>query len=235
LRAITGDSGPEVAQRDASVDSIGGLVKQLSLGCLVVTAMMASPWSASAQQPGVDVSRAQGNVPGQAQQAQAAVSDVVRKWGIGVDGGVGLNPELIMFGAHGTFGPIFKPSIQFRPGIEFGVGEVTTLFGINLDVTYTFSGSNAQGGWAPYLGAGPNFTLSHQGFDSADFSSTTTTTTTVTSNGTTTTRNRFNFSDTDFDGGFNFIAGARRDKMFVEMKATAYGVKNVRLMAGFNF
>lgn len=170
-------------------------------------------------------------MPGQARQAESAVSNAVRKWGIGVDGGVGLNPELIMFGAHGTFGPIFRPSIQFRPGIEFGVGELTTLLGINLDVTYAFPGVNER--WTPYLGAGPNFTLSHQGFNSNDVSNSSTTTTTT--NGTTTTTNRFNFSDTSFDGGFNFIAGARRGGLFVEMKATAYGVKNVRLMAGFNF
>jgi hypothetical protein len=49
-------------------------------------------------------------------------------------------------------------------------------------------------------------------------------------------RNRFDFSDTDFEGGVNFIAGARnRNGVFVEMKATAYGVSNVRLVVGFNF
>ena len=34
----------------------------------------------------------------------------------------------------------------------------------------------------------------------------------------------------------NFIARARRrNGMFLEMKATAYGVSNVRLLVGFNF
>ena len=198
--------------------------------------MVGVPAIGSAQQisPAAQVSNAQENVPAQAQQAQSAVSSAVRKWGVGVDGGVGLNPELLMFGAHGTFGPIFTSSIQFRPGLEFGVGEVTTLFGINLDVLYTFPGSTAQTRWSPYIGAGPNFTLSHQGF-SADDTSSSSTTSTVRGT-TTTTSNRFDFGDTNFDGGFNFIAGARsRGGLFVEMKATAYGVKNVRLMAGFNF
>ena len=49
-------------------------------------------------------------------------------------------------------------------------------------------------------------------------------------------RGRFDFSDTDLDGGMNFIVGMRRQSgMFFEMKATAWGVSNVRLLAGFNF
>ena len=49
-------------------------------------------------------------------------------------------------------------------------------------------------------------------------------------------RGRFDFSDTDFNGGMNFIVGMRRQSgMFFEMKATAWGVSNVRLLAGFNF
>jgi hypothetical protein len=163
---------------------------------------------------------AQGNVPPAVSQAERDAESAVRRFGIGVDGGVGLDPELIMFGAHGTFGPIFRPAIQFRPGIEFGIGELTTLFGINLDVLYSLTGSTS-GTWTPYLGAGPNFALSHRGFDTQ---------------GEDDDRNRFDFSDTDFNSGFNFIAGARRaNGLYIEMKATAYGVSNIRLLAGFNF
>lgn len=47
---------------------------------------------------------------------------------------------------------------------------------------------------------------------------------------------RFNFSDTDSDGGVNFIAGARTARgVFFELRATAWGVSNIRLMGGFNF
>jgi hypothetical protein len=160
----------------------------------------------------------QQNVPAPAQQAEDKVERTVRRFGIGVEGGVGLDPELIAFGAHGTFGPIFTPNITFRPGIEFGVGEVTTTFGINLDVLYTLPGATRTTRWTPYAGAGPNFSLSHKGFE------------TSTGNG------RFNFSDTSFESGLNFIAGVRnRSRMFLEMRATAYGVSNVRLLAGFTF
>ena len=144
----------------------------------------------------------------------------VERFRIGVEGGVGLDPELIQFGAHAAFAPIFSRNAEFRPGIEFGVGEVTTVFGINLDVLYSLPGATGQTRWMPYVGAGPNFSLSHRSFESDPDDD----------------RNRFDFSDTDFDSGFNFIVGVRSQRgAFFEMKATAYGVSNVRLLAGFNF
>ena len=159
----------------------------------------------------------QGNAP--AAPAQGAVEDFVERFRIGVQGGIGLDPELIIFGAHGAFAPIFHPRVEFRPGIDFGVGEVTTTFGVNLDVLYRLPGSTGR--WRPYFGAGPNFALSHQNFEVGDDVDDT---------------NRFDFSDTDFETGFNFIAGARTaGGMFVEMKGTAYGVSNIRLIVGFNF
>ena len=47
-------------------------------------------------------------------------------------GGVGIDPELIAFGAHGTFGPVFARNLAFRPGIEVGTGEITTFLGVNI-------------------------------------------------------------------------------------------------------
>jgi hypothetical protein len=177
-----------------------------------------------------------GNVPAAAQGAADDAADVARRFRLGAEAGVGLDPELIMFGGHGSFGPIFTPRVNFRPGVEFGLGEVTTLFGINFDVLYTFPGGAGRGRWAPYVGAGPNFTLSHKGFDTDETDKVDTGTTTTTTGTTSTdTPSRFDFSDTDFSSGFNFIAGARRGGMFFEMKATAYGVSNIRLLAGFNF
>jgi hypothetical protein len=205
-------------------------------------ALLLLPDVASAQQPSSSAAAASAqaaNVPAQAQRAQDETEAIVRRFGGGVDGGIAVDPELIMFGAHATFQPVFKNAIAFRPGIEFGIGELTTLFGINLDVTYTLP--NSAGRWRPYVGAGPNFSLSHQGFSTTDTDHVTTPTgtgtTTVTTTGTITEdRSRFDFGDTDFTAGFNFIAGARATNgLFVEMKATAYGVSNVRLMAGFNF
>jgi hypothetical protein len=167
---------------------------------------------------------AQQNVPPAVQRAAADVESTARRFGVGVQGGIALDPELIDFGAHATFGPFFNPAIQLRPGVEFGLGELTTMFGINVDVLYTIPGFTSDTRWLPYVGGGPNFSLSHRGFeadaDDDDGGE----------------RGRFDFSDTDFNGGMNFIVGMRKQSgMFFEMKATAWGVANVRLLAGFNF
>ena len=173
---------------------------------------------------------AQQNVPAPAQRAAAEAESAARRFGAGVQGGIGLDPEIIDFGAHATFGPIFRPNVQLRPGIEVGLGEITTLFGINVDVLYTFPGYTSDTRWIPYVGAGPNFSLSHRGFETEEGDH-------VDVDGTDDEDvGRFDFSDTDFEGGMNFIVGMRRQSgMFFEMKATAWGVSNVRLLAGFNF
>jgi hypothetical protein len=94
-------------------------------------------------------------------------------------------------------------------------------------VLYSLPGSTARSQWRPYIGAGPNFALSHRGFETDDPDNI---------DGEDDDRNRFDFSDTDFEGGMNFIAGARsRGGLFFELKATAWGVSNIRLLAGFNF
>jgi len=212
---------------------VGGVVKKVVFvkAVAVATAVLLFPHAGAAQEATAQTllapaglsqsaSDQQSNVPVAAQRAQGDVERAVNRFRIGVEGGVGLDPEIIIVGAHGSFAPVFSPRIAFRPGVEFGFGEVTTLFGINLDVLYTLPGSDARTQWTPYVGAGPNFALSHRGFE-ADA---------------TADRNRFDFGDTDFNSGFNFIAGARaRNGTFLELKATAYGVSNVRLLVGYNF
>lgn len=184
------------------------------------------------------VTTAQQNVSPAVQQAEADVERAARRFRVGIQGGVGLDPEILDVGLHGAFGPFFTPNVAFRPGIELGIGEVTTLFGINLDVLYTVPGFRGDTVWIPYVGAGPNFGLSHRGFETDDVGnvdgvSASATGTTVDDDDE---RNRFDFSDTDFNGGMNFIVGMRKQSgMFFEMKATAWGVSNVRLLAGFNF
>ena len=82
----------------------------------------------------------QGNVPAAVQDAESAVERAVERFGIGISGGVGLDPELVIFGGHATFAPIFNRNVEFRPGVEFGLGEITTLFGVNLEVLYRLPG-----------------------------------------------------------------------------------------------
>jgi len=164
---------------------------------------------------------AQQNVPPAVQQVERNIESAVRRFGIGIQGGVALDPELIDFGAHATFGPIFSPAVAFRPGVEIAIGEVTTMLGINLDVLYVLPGTTADSRWRPYVGAGPHFSYSRVDFEPDDVDDD---------------DNRFDFSDSDGNAGFNFIAGARNaNGVFIELKATAYGVSTIRLLAGFDF
>ncbi|MCA1586961.1 MAG: hypothetical protein LC791_20055 [Acidobacteria bacterium] len=157
-------------------------------------------------------------IPPEIRRLEAQIERQVRRYRVGAFGGVALDPELISVGAHATFGPIFNRNVVFRPNLELGFGEVTTLVALHLDVLYNFPGATRQTRWAPYVGAGPNFSFSHRGFESEEDG------------------NRFDFGDFDADSGFDFIAGARNPNgVFIELKATASGVANVRLLAGFNF
>ena len=170
------------------------------------------------------VAGAQQNVPAPVQRAESTVEQTVKRFGVGISGGVTLDPELLDIGAHATFGPLFTPALRFRPGVELAFGEVTTMLAINLEMLYELRGAVSDTRWMPYLGAGPNFGFSHRRVDTDDIDD-------DVDGG-----NRFDFSDTDANGGFNFIAGARHaNGMFIEMKATAYGVSAIRLLAGFNF
>jgi hypothetical protein len=202
----------------------------------VSTTLLLVPFAASTQQENNDaasslprasinlVSFQQTNVPPEVRQAEDTVERAARRFRLGVEAGVGLDPELLMFGGHGAFGPLFNRNVELRPGVEVGLGEVTTLFGVNLDVLYVLPGAVRGNRWMPYVGAGPNFALSHRGFDSDD------------KKDDDDTGNRFDFSDTDFVSGFNFFAGARTvNGMFLEFKSTAYGVSNIRFLVGYNF
>jgi len=200
---------PAIALSFVLLSSHAGLAQQLS-------GLPQRGAIASAQQP---------NVPPAAQRAQRDAEDTARRFRMGIQGGVGLDPEIIDVGAHVTFGPVFKPNIDFRPGAELGFGEVTTLFAINLDVLYTFADVTRDSGWVPYAGGGPSFGLSHRGFETDEIDHITGVTD----------RGRFDFGDTDFDTGANFIVGMKRNRAFFEMKATAWGAANIRLLAGITF
>lgn len=210
----------------------------LSSLLVVGTAVLCFPNAAHAQQLGPQSEgsiavASQQNLPPAVQRAEAEVERAVRRFRIGLQGGVGLDPEILDVGVHAAFGPIFSPNVEFRPGVEIGAGEVTTLVGINLDVLYTFPGYNRDTRWIPYLGAGPGFGLSHRGFETDDADNVDVEGPGVVNEDD---RSRFDFSDTDFNGGMNFIVGMRQQNgVFFEMKATAWGVSNIRLLAGFNF
>lgn len=157
-------------------------------------------------------------VPPEVRALEITVERQLRRYNAGVVAGVSVQPELIMVGGHATFERIFRRAVSFRPGLQLGFGEVTTLLSIDADVLYTFPGATARTRWAPYAGAGPTVAFRHRGFEEEDGD------------------NRFDFDDFDAEHGFNFIVGMRnRTGAFFEMKATASGVSDVRMLAGVTF
>ena len=178
----------------------------------------------------------QPNTPPPAQRAQSEVTRTARRFNLGVQGGAGLDPELVDVGVHGQFGPIFTENFAFRPVFEVGAGELTTMLGINLDVLYTFGASGRDTRWTPYVGAGPQFGLSHMGFETDDLSNIDVDGVTIVDNRTDNTPNRFDLGHTYYTGGMNSIVAINiKPGAYFEMKATAWGVSTIRLLAGFNF
>src|SRR5688572_21911323 len=93
---------------------------------MAATALLLFPVLAAAQgQPSIGsatATTAQQTVPPAVQQSEADVERTVKRFRMGIQGGVGLDPEIVDVGVHATFSPLFTPSIAFRPGIELGVG-----------------------------------------------------------------------------------------------------------------
>jgi hypothetical protein len=157
-------------------------------------------------------------VPPEVRRLESQIERQARRYRAGVQVGAALDPELISLDGFATFGPFFTRNTYFRPNVEFAFGEVTTLFGIHLDGIYTLPGITRSIRWAPYVGAGPTFSFSHRGFEDQQDGQ------------------RFDFGEFEWHNGVNFIVGARNPNgVFFEMKSTAWGAANIRLMGGFEF
>jgi hypothetical protein len=111
----------------------------------------------------------------------------VRRFQLGVRGGFSLDPELLVAGVHTQIASGFSRNIIFRPNVEFGWGEVTTLFAVNLEAIYRLPFTPRGGRWAAYVGGGPGFSFLHQSFERGD-------------------RN-IDFGEFDGDAGLNILGG----------------------------
>ncbi len=147
--------------------------------------------------------------------------DVVARATFGVNGGVGLDPELIYLGAQGQFGPIFR-NLWFRPNFEYGFGELTDRVALNLEAVYFLpviargTRTGREDVWSIYLGGGPAFQLSHRNFEEQNVN--------------------IDFGDWDYDTGLNIVMGViKRRGLFTELKAGVYGSPSLRVIVGYNF
>ncbi|HWR52811.1 MAG TPA: hypothetical protein VN428_16995 [Bryobacteraceae bacterium] len=160
-------------------------------------------------------------VPVEIRRIERDIERQVRRYQVGVRTGVALDPEVVLLGVHAQVGPFFVPDVYFRPNVEFGFGEVTTLFALNPEVIYRLPISSRQGRWSTYVGAGPGFTFLHQNFERRSGEG----------------RN-IDFGDFSSDVGFNILGGLRyRTGMFMELKASIYSrpAPVMRFILGYNF
>lgn len=152
--------------------------------------------------------------PPQVKKVERQVKRKVRRWHVGGRIGEGFSPELFMFGLQSQIGPIFNPRLIFRPNVEFGFGELTDMFDINLEAAYRLR-ETIHGQWTPYFGMGPSLNFLHRGASSGDVS----------------------FSDFGYETGFNVFLGAQKDRTFVEIKTSLWSGETpvLRLFLGYNF
>ena len=157
-------------------------------------------------------------VPAEMRRLERQIQRQARRYRIGGFGAMALDPELVTIGARGSIGPLFDTNFAFRPNIELGFGEVTTLLGINLDGVYYLGRRETARTWLPYVGGGVNLSFRHENFDrEVDGRS-------------------FDFGNFDLDNGVNFLAGfEHRNNLFVEFVASAYSSPHVRIVMGVNF
>ena len=154
------------------------------------------------------------NVPPSVHRLEGQIKRSSSKYHIGVRAGAALDPELILVGVHGQFGPLFSKNAFARPNIEFMFGEVTDIIAINLEGIYRIP-STRDAKWQYYFGAGPAFNFVNKSFND--------------------TTEDFSFSDFTFDAALNILMGMQNRNTFVEFKATAWGEPTIRFIIGYSF
>jgi hypothetical protein len=160
-------------------------------------------------------------VPPSVRNVENEIRHEARRWRLGVRAGVGLDPELVLFGLHSQMGPIFSRNVFFRPNADFEWGEVTDMVALNLEAVYRFPNTTHRGVWAPYVGAGPSLNFIHQSFQ------------TQAGQG----RN-ISFGNFDYETGFNILMGFQnRHGTFFEVKTSLYSqpAPVLRLILGRHF
>jgi hypothetical protein len=152
--------------------------------------------------------------PPQVSRVTGEIENEARRWHGGGRIGAGFSPEIFLFGLQSQIGPVFNKNLLFRPNAEFGFGELTDMFALNLEASYRLS-TPFRRGWTPYVGAGPSLNFIHQGASSGDVS----------------------FSNFSYKTGFNVFLGAQKHRTFVELKTALWSGKApvLRLLVGYNF
>lgn len=169
----------------------------------------------------ISSSRQAAPLPPSVRNVEHDIQHEARRWRLGAQAGVGLDPELVMFGIHSQMGPIFSRNVFFRPNADFEWGEITDMVALNLETVYRFRTTTRSGRWAPYVGVGPALNFIHQSFQ------------TQAGQG----RN-ISFGNFDYQTGLNILLGfENRYGTFFEVKTSLYSepAPVLRLIIGKDF
>ena len=155
---------------NTDIRTLGESMVKLLTGLLIAAAMLAPSVVCAQQVPASPTSAtpAQENLPPAAQRAEADVERNVRRFRLGVQGGVGLDPEILDVGVHANFGPIFNSNVSVQAGArdrhrrDHDVARDQHRRALCLSRLYAGHAVD------PYVGAGPNFGMSHRGFETED-------------------------------------------------------------------
>ena len=152
--------------------------------------------------------------PQKVSQVTNEIEGEARRWHVGGRIGVGFSPEIFLFGLQSEIGPFFSPHLLFRPNAEFGFGELTDMFSLNLEAAYRLN-TTFHRSWSPYVGGGPSLNFINRSASSGNTS----------------------FSNFSYKTGFNVFLGAQKHNLFVEMKTSLWSgnAPVLRLMVGANF
>jgi hypothetical protein len=160
-----------------------------------------------------------GPMPPQVGPTQQEIEREARRLRLGLRGGVALDPELIMIGVQSLVGPVVRSDVFFRPSVEFGLGEVTAMFGFNGEIIYRLARSPEQR-FSTYFGAGLGINLLHQNFEGEEDG------------------RRIDFGDFHSDSALNILGGVSYSSgVFLELKTSVYSEPSptLRFTVGYNF
>jgi hypothetical protein len=124
----------------------------------------------------------------------------------GVRAGVSVDPDQFYFGGHVQTEPLID-RLHFRPNVEIGVGDHTTLIGFNVEFAYFF---RTRSPWQMYAGGGPALNVIHVDLDSDD--------------------------DTRSEAGLNVLVGVQHSKgLFFEFKVGAFDSPEFKFGVGYSW
>jgi hypothetical protein len=139
----------------------------------------------------------------------AVAMPAVAERSVGVEAGVSASPDQFYVGGNVMAGKVAK-DFWFRPSVEIGFGNHTTLAAFNGEFVYLMDLPKSD--WTVYFGGGPALNI-------ATFH-----------------RTGPGSNSTDVGGGFNFLGGIRKAHgIFAEIKAGVMDSPGFKFGVGYTF